>query len=164
MSRPGRKPKPTLQVVREGNPGHRPVRDGVTLPPTALKEPDWPEWFAGDDDETTYARDTAAELWRRTAPTLSRSMGLVNEQGEVLTDYCVTWARIVQGERSLTRDGVLVESGRADRGRVKNPWTTVLNQYRSHMRSLAGELGLTPSAASRLVRPPVDGGEDDPFD
>lgn len=163
MSTPGRKSKPTLQVVREGNPGHRPIREGVTLPPTKLEEPDWPEWFAGDEVETVKARETAAALWHRTAPTLSRSMGLVNEQGEVLVDYCVTWARICQGERSLSRDGVLVDSGRADRGRVRNPWTTVLNQYRAHMRSLAGELGLTPSAATRLTRPET-ADEDDPFD
>jgi P27 family predicted phage terminase small subunit len=136
----------------------------VVLPPTALEEPAWPEWLAGDDEENVHARQTAAELWGRTAPTLSRSMGLVNEQREVLVDYCVTWARIVQGERSLSRDGVVVDSARADRGQVRNPWTTVLNQYRSHLRSLAGELGLTPSAASRLTRLPTDDDEDDPFD
>lgn len=164
MTAPGRKPKPALQVVREGNPGHRPIRDGVTLPPTALEEPNWPDWLGDQDEESELARQTAAELWGRTAPVLSRSMGLVNEQREVLADFCVTWARIVQGERSLSRDGVLVDSGRADRGRVRNPWTTVLNQYRSHMRSLAGELGLTPSAASRLTRPLSDDEEDDPFD
>ncbi len=65
-------------------------------------------------------------------------------------DYCVTWARIVQGELALSRDGVVVQT---DRGAVRNPWATVLNQYRAHYRSLIGELGLSPSAASRLSRP-----------
>jgi P27 family predicted phage terminase small subunit len=72
----------------------------------------------------------------------------------------VTWARIVQGERALSRDGVLVDT---EHGVTKNPWTTVLNQYRAHFRSLVGELGLTPSSASRLNKPQSDD-DDDPFD
>lgn len=46
MAKPGRKPKPALQVVREGNPGHRPVRQGVKIAPlNELAEPKWPETF-----------------------------------------------------------------------------------------------------------------------
>lgn len=160
MPRGGHNAKPTFQVVREGNPGKRPVKDSAALPPTALREPDWPGLLVGDDDETAHARDVAAELWRRTAPTLARSVGLVGEQREVLTDYCVTWARIVQGERALSREGVVV---RTERGMVKNAWTTILNQYRPHLRSLIGELGLSPSAASRISRP-ESSDDDDPFD
>lgn len=114
----------------------------------------------GDEHGGEQVRDTAAELWRRTAPTLSRSAGLVGEQQEVLIDYCLTWARIIQGERALSRDGVVVHT---ERGVVKNAWTTVLNQYRSHLRSLIGELGLSPSSAARLSRP-ESGDDEDPFD
>jgi P27 family predicted phage terminase small subunit len=156
----GRKPKPALQVVKEGNPGKRPVRDSVKLPPSALREPDWSSLLQGDDPEVEHARGVASELWMRVAPTLARSVGLVGEQQETLIDYCVTYARIVQGERALSREGVVVHT---ERGQVKNAWTTILNQYRPHFRSLVGELGLSPSAATRLSRP--DGGDDDdPFD
>ena len=160
MATPGRKPKPALAVVKEGNPGKRPIKDSVTLPPSALREPDWHEHFPGDDPEVERARGVAAELWRRVAPTLARSVGLVGEQQETLIDYCATWARIKQGERALSRQGVVVNT---ERGQVKNAWTTILNQYRPHFRSLAAELGLTPSAASRLTRP-EGGDDDDPFD
>ena len=87
-------------------------------------------------------------------------MGLVGEQQETLVDFCVTWARIVQGERALSREGVVAAT---ERGTAKSPWCTVLNQYRAHFRSLVGELGLTPSAASRLHRPSA-ADDDDPFD
>jgi P27 family predicted phage terminase small subunit len=158
MAVPGRKPKPYLQAVREGNPGHRPVEPGMVLS-GQLIEPDWRAVLPGPR-EMARVRRVAAELWRRLAPVLARSAGLTGEQGETLTDYCVTWARIDQGERALSRMGVIVET---ERGYVKNPWTTVLHQYRSHFRSLVGELGLSPAAATRIT-PPGEPDDDDPFD
>ena len=161
MATPGRKPKPALQVVREGNPGKRPVKDSAVLPPSALREPDWSELLVGSSAEMKRTRKVAADLWKRTAPTLSRSVGLVGEQQEVLVDYCLTWARIEQGERALSREGMVVDGAMG--GVVKNPWTTVLNQYRAHLRSLIGELGLSPASATRITRPEQPG-DDDPFD
>jgi P27 family predicted phage terminase small subunit len=142
-------------VVREGNPGKRPVKDSVVLPPSAVVEPDWRDFLAEP------VAKTAESLWRKLAPTLVRSAGLVGEQQEVLVDYCVTWARIVENERALTREGTLIDGIMG--GQVKNPRTTVLNQYRSHLRSLIGELGLSPAAAARIARPEASDGED-PFD
>lgn len=107
------------------------------------------------------ARQVAGEVWRRVGPVLERSAGLVNEQREVLIDYCVTWARIDQGERAISMQGAIVET---ERGWVKNPWTTILNQYRSNLRSLIGELGLSPAAATRIGGRDDGDGEDDPFD
>ena len=69
--------------------------------------------------------------------------------------------RIHQGERAVSRDGMVVAGAMG--GQVKNPWTTVLNQYRSHLRSLVGELGLSPAAATRITRPEA-ATDDDPFD
>lgn len=48
MAKPGPSPRPPLSVVREGNPGHRPVPEGVKTPPAApgeLEPPDWRELF-----------------------------------------------------------------------------------------------------------------------
>jgi P27 family predicted phage terminase small subunit len=155
MSKPGPKPKPALAVVREGNPGKRAVVDSVVLPPSALREPDWSDLLNEE------CREDAASLWRQLAPTLARSVGLVGEQQVVLEDYCVTVARIRQGERAISLEGMVVAGAMG--GTVKNPWTTVLNQYRSHLRSLIGELGLSPASATRITRP-ESSGEDDPFD
>ncbi len=160
MPRGGQNLKPRLQAVREGNPGKRPVRDSVVLPPSALREPEWESLIVGKAADVKHAREVARDLWRKLAPTLSRSVGLVGEQQETLADYCLTWARIVQGERALSREGVVVQT---ERGMVKNPWTTVLNQYRAHFRSLVGELGLSPASATRLTRPETSD-ESDPFD
>lgn len=151
----GHNAKPVLQAVREGNPGKRRLKDAVKLPPSALREPDW-----SDALDAVPAKD-AGDLWKQLAPTLVRSVGLVGEQQVVLEDYCVTVARIRENERALTNEGMLVPGAMG--GQVKNPRTTILNQYRSHLRSLIGELGLSPSAASRITRP-ESGDDDDPFD
>ncbi len=155
MATAGRKPKPSLQVVREGNPGKRPIKDSVTLPPSALVEPDW------SDSLDEAPAKVAGTLWKKLAPTLTRSVGLVGEQQETLVDYCTTWARIVENEKALTREGMLIRG--AQGGLVKNPRTTILNQYRSHLRSLIGELGLSPRAASGITRP-ESSDDEDPFD
>jgi len=159
MAVTGRKPKPYLQAVREGNPGQRKLDPGMILS-GQLAEPDWSELLPGPR-EMLRARRVARELWQRLAPVLARSAGLSGEMAETLTDYCVTWARIDQGERALSRDGVVGPGIMG--GLVKNPWTTVLHQYRAHARSLTGELGLTPAAARRITAPPADDDADDPF-
>lgn len=38
---PGPAKKPALQVVREGNPGKRPIPESVVLPPADFAAPDW---------------------------------------------------------------------------------------------------------------------------
>ena len=154
MAIPGTKPKPHLAVVKSGNPGKRPIKPGAKYAPTDLIEPKWTEYFPSQRRAEARARKTASELWCRTAPVLQRSAGLVDAQREVLIDYCVTWARIQMGERELSLHGPLVNT---ERGQVKNGWVTILNQYRSHFRSLIGELGLSPSAATRIDA----GGADD---
>jgi P27 family predicted phage terminase small subunit len=159
MAVPGRKPKPYLAAVREGNPGRRPLEPGLVLT-GQLSEPDWLELLPGKG-EMQRARNIAREMWRRLAPVLARSAGLSGEQAETLTDYCITWARIDQGERALSRQGVIVAGMMGSS--VKNPWTTVLHQYRAHFRSLVGELGLSPAAASRITAPGGDDDDDDPF-
>ncbi len=159
MATRGPKPKPSLQLVREGNPGRRPIKDSVVLNPSDLIEPDWIDWFPGKG-ESERARGTAKRLWTKLAPTLSRSVGLVGEQQETLVEYCVTYARIEQGERAISIIGMVVET---ERGQVKNAWTAPLNQYRAHLRSLIGELGLSPASATRITRPATED-DDDPFD
>lgn len=159
MATRGPKPKPTLQVVREGNPGKRPIKDSAKFNPSDLIEPEWADWFPGGDHENKAARECCHGLWAKLAPSLSRTVGLVGEQQETLIEYCVTYARIRQGERAISLEGMVVMT---ERGQVKNAWTAPLNQYRAHFRSLTGELGLSPSAATRIGdRSGAD--EEDPF-
>ncbi len=83
-------------------------------------------------------------------PSLERAGVLAFVDVFVLTEACVTWARIRQIERRLTEDGLMIENDRQARGFVRHPLATVANQYRAHFRQLIAELGLSPSARSRL--------------
>ncbi|MGW3229427.1 P27 family phage terminase small subunit [Kitasatospora sp. NPDC001095] len=151
----GRKPKPHLTALREGTFRADRHTEGARFEPVDPIEPDWFELLPGDQAEDV--RQFAAGVWARVVPALVVSAGLVDSQREVATDFCVTAARIWQGERELSREGLVVET---ERGRVKNPWTTIVTGYRSHLRALVGELGLSPASATRIT-PPETGGDDD---
>ncbi|WP_209441954.1 P27 family phage terminase small subunit, partial [Kitasatospora aureofaciens] len=158
MSVSGAKPMPHLQAVREGS--FRPDRqnEGARFAPVDPVEPAWDDVFPRRTKDVKETRAYAAALWARIVPALVVSTGLTETQRETVTDYVVTATRIWQGERALSLQGLVVQT---ERGMVKNPWTSILNAYRSHFRSLTGELGLSPSAASRIAAPDTTGDDDD---
>lgn len=162
----GNRKRPALQVVREGNPGHRPIADPVVVPPAELPEPDWLEvWPATRDREqqavNRRAREVARAEWRRVVPVLEKAAGLGAVDAMVLRDYVVCCARIDEGERDISRRGALVLG---ERGWQKNGWTTIVGQYRTQLARYIGELGLSPSARTRLAPPKGGEGDDgDPF-
>ncbi|WP_246450922.1 phage terminase small subunit P27 family [Allostreptomyces psammosilenae] len=149
--------KPALQVVREGNPGKRPINPGVVVPPGDLVEPDWKQTFRGSDAENRRCREVASEEWRRIVPVLEYTAGIGDVDTATLKDYCICVARIDQCEREISKNGLLMQG---ERGWQKNGATTIVGQYRSQLARYIGELGLSPSARGR-IQPPENGGSDD---
>lgn len=170
MADPVRK-KPPLSVVREGNPGKRPVKDGLQLPPSELEEPDWLQTFptirgkgglvAHRQAENRRAREVARREWRRVVPILKHTAGLTAVDAAALHDYCVCVARIDQCEREISRRGMLLEG---ERGWQKNGATTVVSQYRAQYKIYLREFGLSPSARVGISPPGDDDDGDDAFD
>lgn len=156
MADPVRK-KPALTVIREGNPGKRPVNPGVVTPPAELTEPEWAQTFAGADNENKRAQRVASAEWQRVVPVLKYTAGIGAVDTQVLHDYCVCVARIDQCERQISIHGLLMQG---ERGMQKNGATTIVGQYRSQLARYIGELGLSPSARGR-IQPPENGGDDD---
>lgn len=153
MAQPGAKPKPHLAAVREGTFRADRQSPGARFAPRDPVEPDWAELLPGEAD----VQAKAASVWAGTVPALILSAGLTDPQRETAIEYCIAAARIWQGERVLSREGMVTTT---ERGLVKHPWTTILNAYRAHFRSLTGELGLSPSSAARIT-PPDDQGDTD---
>lgn len=159
-------PKPYLQVVREGNPGHRPLKPSVVLPDADLLEPEWVDTFPDlaepeADAVNDRCRFVASREWNRVVPVLRYTCGLAAVDAAALHDYCVCVARIDQCERAISVQGMLMQG---ERGWQKNGATTVVSQYRAQYKIYLREFGLSPSARASIP-PPGDGDDgEDPFD
>lgn len=161
MGARGPAPRPVLQVIREGNPGRKALAElepGIQPPPEAPGEPDWDEWFAGDK----RGRFVAARAWSRMVPALDAQGVLTGMDADVLTDYCICLARLDECEQLVSRLGVTVINDRD--AVVKNPAATIANQYRSRLKHLEGQLGMTPVARDRLKPGKPETTDDNPFD
>lgn len=159
--KPGPRPRPALQVVREG--GTPPP--SVVIPPDELPEPDWLETWPATRDKAQQrvnarGREVARREWRRVVPVLKRAAGLGAVDATILHDYCVCVARLDEAERDISTRGALVLG---ERGWQKNGYTTIAAQLRSQLARYIGELGLSPSARTRLAPPKGGQDEGDPF-
>ena len=217
MGQRGPAKRPALAVVREGNPGKKPLAElqgGVRLSSSAPPEPDWRQWLTAPRvptvkqlearwpieqlegalthiehdgkrralaiarrkhliaetrsqatrarDEAARAREVTRRTWRRIVPQLDAIGLLADIDHDILVDYCLVVARIDQAERDLTSRGVWVQG---ERGAMKNPSTTVLNQLRAQLRHYIGQLGLSPVARDDLRTPEgSDDGQGSPWD
>ena len=152
----GRKPKPTHLKLIEGNPGKRPINGREPKPPT--DQPTCP----------AHLSPTAKAEWKRLAATMNAIGLLTRIDRTVLATYCQAYGRWVEAERKLAETPPLLKT---PAGYVQiSPWITISNKQVELMTRLMAELGLTPSARSRLAvqmhtgpKPwemPLDTGED----
>jgi len=136
----GRKPKPAALRILQGNPGKRAIRDAVQLPVDVIAAPD----FLGD-----YAR---AE-WERLEPVL-RGVGIVTvADAMALAAYCGAYGDMRDAEKALSElprgERICVEG--VDGRTMRQPLARARDESRRDMIRFAGELGITPSARSRVT-------------
>ena len=146
----GRKPKPTVLKLIEGNPGKRRLNDREPVPPDGMPDP--PEFLDAE----------ARAEWDRTSKVLA-DMGLLTKADRsALAAYCVAYSRWVQAEAQVAKYGTIVKS--PEEGfPMKSPYRTVADQALEAMRKLMVEFGLTPSSRSR-IRVPEGGQAADEFE
>lgn len=102
-----------LTGIRPGrDSGGRKVLPGLVLPPATPPEPTWAEWFPGRSAEVVELRETASAEWRRAVAVLSALKLLTALDGPVLADYAVCYARLVECERRVAADGLVVDGRR----------------------------------------------------
>jgi len=138
----GRKPKSHAEKKILGFPGHHkhrkaPKSDKVKAP--------------------SYLNSQAKRIFGRTAPQV---IGMKATHVDQLADYCRLMARLINQERKIDKEGILIPSYRGRR--VKNPRLQIIREYRAAIRRWAGEFGLTPIGAMRLGAKP--GEDEDPDD
>lgn len=133
----GRKPKPTRLKLIEGNVGKRPINGREPQLPSA--RPTCP----------SHLSPSAKTEWKRLA-TLLHKVGLLTQiDRTVLATYCQAYGRWVEAERKLATSPPLLKT---PAGYVQvSPWITISNKQVELMTRLMAELGLSPSARSRLA-------------
>jgi P27 family predicted phage terminase small subunit len=142
----GPKPKPTHLKVIAGTarrcrlPKHEPKPE-LAIPPVP------PELC-----------DDAKLDWGRVAPDLYRAGLMTNLDRAALAGYCAAWGRMVRAERALRKlgdegaDGLLIKTAKGNV--IQNPLVGIANKAAADMVRFAAELGMTPSARSRVSVPP----------
>lgn len=138
----GRKPKPTARKKLEGNPGRRPLNDREPQMPATAETFDAPPPELDGDD-------LACAEWRRIAPMLRASKTVTDAERGSLIALCQQWSRYQEATVSVRKAGLVV---RAPSGYpMPNPYLSIASKALTHCTKLWAELGLTPSARSRVV-------------
>ncbi|WP_375173706.1 phage terminase small subunit P27 family [Pseudooceanicola sp.] len=132
----GRKPKPTALKLLEGNPGGRPINHDEPKP--TRSRPTCP----------SHLSPTAKAEWKRIAEEME-NVGLLTRIDRVaLAVYCQAYGKWVEAERKLAETPPLLKM---PSGYIQvSPWVTISNKQAELMAKYMAELGLTPSARSRL--------------
>lgn len=144
----GRKPKPTMLKLIDGNPGKRPIRDD---------EPKIPE--AGLTCPAILKGGSRAE-WYRVVKLLSPVGIATAADRAVLTAYCIAWGRLLEAEAHIEADGMVITTSTGYP--IQSPWLGIANKSAEHVHKFAVECGMTPSSRSRLTVPRA--AEKDDFD
>jgi P27 family predicted phage terminase small subunit len=135
-SNSGRRPKPTAIKILEGNRGGRPLNDREPRPAIVLPKP--------PDHLDTLAR----KEWNRVAHELY-SLGILSSLDVgVLAAMCVAHSDEIDAVRALRRQGKVLKDRH---GRLyQNPMMKIANDARRDKIRFAIELGMTPSARSKI--------------
>lgn len=132
----GQKPKPTALKILEGNRGRRPLNDREPKPPVALPPP------------PDHLDAVAIREWRRVCKQLYE-LGIMSRLDvAILACYCDSYSEWVHFKRDIRTRGTIISNRK--RGRVVNPMIRLAMQAKRELARYAVELGITPSARSRV--------------
>lgn len=92
----------------------------------------------------------AAAEWRRVVPELARAGVLATVDRGVLTAYCTAWGHMIDAQKILQKDGVVIDSKRGDGAPVKHPAWQIYREANRTMLGAAAQCYLTPTARLRM--------------
>jgi len=149
MAQRGRKPTPTAIKVLEGNPGKRELNRAEPMP--VRKAPPCPKWLPAEGKKE----------WRRLSKKLE-ALGVLTELDMgVFATYCLAYARWKQAEDFLSERGLFYMT--PSRYPQQFPQVAIAQNYARLMTRCAEQMGLTPSARSRIIAE-GNGGHTDEMD
>lgn len=145
----GRPPKPTALKLVTGNPGKRPLNQKEPRPSAQMPVPP-PSLDA-----------VALEEWNSLGPELF-ALGIITRADKaVFAAYCESYSLYLTIQEQFRQSGNAVVIRTKSGNIIYSPILGALNKARAAMMKAAGELGITPSARSRISAEPPD--DDDPI-
>ena len=138
MGARGPAPKPTALEMLQGNPGRRSVNSREPKPKapgTKIQPP-------------AHLGPAAVKEWRRVRRVLEPVGLLTAADVDLLAMYCQAYQRWVSAEEQVKQFGEVVKTKAGNL--IQNPYLSVANRAMDQMLIYARELGMTPSARSRL--------------
>ena len=136
MGKRGPAPTPPALSLLRGHPGRRPRNRCAPTPPAGVPSP--PE----------HLSEVALAEWRRVVPDLEAAGLLTHLDRAALSAYCATWGRVVELERALTTERVVMKTKKGYP--VLNPTFTALQSQYKQLMAFLTEFGMTPSSRSRI--------------
>lgn len=141
----GRKPMPSEWKVITGSP-NRSKRQAESFVEAPKDEPQMPEDVS----------EAAQWKWLETTD-LMRQMGTLSvAYSDLLRLYCETWDTYTEARKKVRQLGaafVFIDPETKKPSQKPNPWERVMRQAQQNLVRMQTELGLTPSAKSRLQAP-----------
>ena len=136
----GRKPKPSALKRLQGNPGHRKLNRAEHMPDATV--PDCPDWL----------RDEAKAEWERVVFALHECGILTNIDRAALAAYCQAYARWREAEEIVAGSAQILKT--AEGSVYISPALGAASMALKQLLAFAVQLGMTPSARSRIVVTP----------
>jgi P27 family predicted phage terminase small subunit len=127
----GRRPKPSLLKISEGNRGKRRVKIGADLPAAPFEPPFRLDGLA----KREWERIVAKAYWLRETESLA------------IADRCLCFERMLEAEQDIRQRGTII---RTRNGKVANPSIRIARSYRLSIQRYDAELGLTASSRARV--------------
>lgn len=123
----------------EGNRGHQTLKPELEPQPRKTKKvPSPPRWL--DKEAKKKWKQLARQLWQ---------IGCLTEvDHDFLACFCQQYARWIQAEDQLKQEGLTITTTNGNI--IQNPLVGAINKAQDQMRKFGVELGLSPSARSRI--------------
>lgn len=148
----GRKPKPTALQIAQGDPrklGKNKLEEKLAAEPDVKR---------GLPDCPRYLRGRARHAWGFWAEELAHMNLDAKPDAMMLEGACVAWAKAVEADLILARDGLIVEDSIIDKKsgerivlkRKRNPADHISNSAWRQVRAFCSEFGLSPTSRTRL--------------
>ena len=146
MAQRGRKPKPTVLKILEGNPGKRPLNINEPIPKN--KAPKCPTWLELE----------AKKEWRRASKQLEQLGILTEVDMAAFAGYCQAYARWKEAEEFISKHGSIIKTPSGYWQQV--PQVSIASSYLKIMCRFCEQFGLTPAARSRITADKIPDNED----